>query len=77
MNTAQTNPCEHRSNGCYERDRDTFNVIGERLQGLGAVLKRCAGTQVVGNVQLSEKFVAASALMKRDIVFAASLYLEA
>jgi hypothetical protein len=53
------------------------DVSGERLQGLGAVLKRCAGKQVVGNVQLSEKFAAASALMKRDIVFAASLYLEA
>ncbi|KAJ1469729.1 Skiv2l2 protein [Baffinella frigidus] len=33
--------------------------------------------KVVGNVQLSDKFAAASTLMKRDIIFAASLYLEA
>jgi hypothetical protein len=35
----------------------------------------CAGGQVMGNSELGEKFMAASKMMRRDIVFAASLYL--
>jgi superfamily II RNA helicase len=30
---------------------------------------------VIGNAELGEKFAAASKMMRRDIVFAASLYL--
>jgi hypothetical protein len=40
----------------------------------GALSPR-ASPQVIGNAALGEKFAAASKLMRRDIVFAASLYL--
>jgi len=35
----------------------------------------CGAARVVGDGMLEKKFVEAIALMKRDIVFAASLYL--
>jgi ATP-dependent RNA helicase DOB1 len=35
----------------------------------------CYTTQTIGNNELEQKFKEASKMMKRDIVFAASLYL--
>jgi hypothetical protein len=44
-----------------------------RLEEL--VVQLAGVAKVIGNTDLEEKFMAASKMMKRDIVFAASLYL--